>query len=101
MKHPHYDVILAFLQGKTVQHCVKGQWYDVIPEPSKPTPMWSPHAKWRVKRQGKTILSRRYVTKVNNKVFVCNTEEQVDEVTSKGLVKEWIDTEWNMFTTMK
>ena len=49
-KHPHDEVIRAWLDGKTVQLKYNGEWFDLGAVTSrKPVPYFDPHKEYRIK----------------------------------------------------
>lgn len=47
MKHKHYDCIVAWAEGKTIEHrCIGGEvWYDSV------DPIWSDNYEYRIKKE--------------------------------------------------
>lgn len=51
-KHVHHEVIVAYLEGKTVQMLLMlkpESWKDYRLVPDAPLPMFSPEEQWRIK----------------------------------------------------
>lgn len=54
MKHKHYDCIVAWAEGKSVQYLyVNGEWKDLPPITALGSPMWNNNRLYRIKPEPK------------------------------------------------
>ena len=61
MKHPHYECIVAWAEGKTIQFQSKlGEWRDV------PHPVWDNEVEYRVKLEPKPDFSTYLTVSYNH-----------------------------------
>lgn len=88
-KHPHYDTIVAWAEGKTIQcWCIRDHyWYDWSDDGT--APLFLPDREYRVKPE--TIRYRTYLHKtINGDLhYVCTVSEEAN--------KEDPREEWDLF----
>lgn len=102
-KHKHYDLILAWAEGKKIQVSVYNgltmEWKDF--SNSEVSPAWHPSNQYRIKPEPITVKYRRYIyTSTIDSTVQISTLNYGNPVVTEEFVKKmnqfirWVDTEW-------
>ncbi len=91
-KHKHYECIVAWAEGKTIQARVKdGEWKTLTYQPE-----WLLHCEYRVKPE--TVKYRKFLWRSHEGtmyVLIVHPEDQLREPREKWTrFVRWIDNDW-------
>lgn len=97
-RHPYYNVIIAYLAGKTIQRRTSGcaKWEDLRPIEAFHSkghfPNFSGGFHYRVKPEPKTACYRNYLSSWGDKVYVsaCNNLNEAPVVENSSFFVRWL-----------
>lgn len=104
MKHPHDEMIRAWLDGKAIEvfNVIAQQWQPVRPVEDWILPPFRTEWRYRLKPDPAVFKYRRFVwrDKVANKDRIAVIEDGIlvlpDNIESRDSFVRWIDTEWQV-----